>query len=69
MRWQLKTTHSKLDVERINFPVYESASVRDPELFKQYKDVTKPLRDKVTCLLITTPKTFNTLLKTFWQDG
>ena len=35
MSWQLKTTDSKLYVERINFPVYDSASVRAAELFKQ----------------------------------
>ena len=40
----------------IKFPVYENANVCPVKLFKQYIDVTKSLRGRTTCLLITTSK-------------
>ena len=55
---RLKITSNKFHVGKITFAVYGNANVRPVKLFKQYIDVTTPLRDSINCLFITTSKPY-----------
>ena len=55
---RLKITSSKFHVGKITFALYGNANVRPVKLFKQYIDVTTPLRDSINCLFITTSKPY-----------
>ena len=60
---KLKTASIKFHVGEIKFPVYENVNVCLEKLFKQYIDVTKSLRGSITCLFITTLKSYRSASK------
>ena len=55
---KLETASIKFHVGEIKFPLYENTTVCPVKLFKEYIDVTKSLRGSITCLFITTSKSY-----------